>query len=229
VTKNTKLLAIVISAVFLASSLTFLIMVNSPNTESPTAPKSNVVRVACVGDSLTAISGYPLDLQKMLGDNYTVGNFGVVGSTVTLHSWKPYMNQDEFYRAKNFRPDIVVIILGTNDDLMNLHQYNASLEDDYARLITEFQQIESNPDIFIAKPPPIFSNNSDLSLTYLTNTIIPKTEDLANKMHLPIIDLYSPFSDHADYFEDGIHPNSQGATLIATEVYEMLDYTYDID
>ena len=40
------------------------------------------IRVACVGDSITEGSGYPFQLNLMLGSNYIVGNFGVSGSTV---------------------------------------------------------------------------------------------------------------------------------------------------
>ena len=31
----------------------------------------------------------------------------------------------------------------------------------------------------------------------------------------------------SDYFIDGVHPNSQGATLIATEVYDSINSTYN--
>ena len=128
------------------------------------------------------------------------------------------MDQTEFQSAQDFEPNIVIIMLGTNDDLMALHQYNESFEDDYAKLITSFQQLDSKPQVCIADSPPIFSNSTDLNATYLTDTIIPHTEDLANKMNLPIIDVYSAFGDRVDYFEDGMHPNSQGAGFIATEV-----------
>jgi lysophospholipase L1-like esterase len=133
------------------------------------------------------------------------------------------MDQPEFQSAKSFEPNIVIIMLGTNDDLMSLHQYNESFEHNYTQLITSFQQLQSKPQIWIALSPPIFSNSSDLSPTYLVNTIIPKTQDLANKMNLPTIDVYSAFGNRSDYFKDGVHPNSQGAALIATEVYNAIN------
>ena len=52
--------------------------------------------------------------------------------------------------------------------------------------------------------------------------VIPKIEDLSTKMNLPLIDVYNAFGDHSDYFVDGIHPNSKGATLVANEVYEAI-------
>ncbi len=216
-------MAIAIALVVLASPLAVLKIVDSQNTHSQTSSIGNSIRVACVGDSITEGCGYPSDLQLLLGDNYTVGNFGASGSTVLLNSWKPYMDQPEFQSAKAFEPNIVIIMLGTNDDLMSLHQYNESFEHDYTQLITSFQQLQSKPQIWIALSPPIFSNSSDLSPTYLVNTIIPKTQDLANKMNLPTIDVYSAFGNRSDYFKDGVHPNSQGAALIATEVYNAIN------
>ena len=38
---------------------------------------ANAIRVACVGDSNTHDTQYTADLASMLGNNYTVGNFGV--------------------------------------------------------------------------------------------------------------------------------------------------------
>lgn len=220
-------MAIVIALVVLASPFAVLRIVASQNTAPKTSSSGNPIRVAAVGDSIIGACEYLDDLQSLLGDNYKVGNFGVSGSTVLLNSWEPYMDQPEFQSAKAFEPNIVVIMLGTNDDLKSLHQYNESFEHDYIELITSFQQLQSKPQIWIALPPPIFSNSTDLSPTYLVNTIIPKIHDLANKMNLPTIDVYSAFGNHAGYFKDGVHPNSQGAAIIATEVYNAINSYYN--
>jgi len=217
--KAKRLMIIAIAAFFLVSPLA-LKMSDWQNPQvSVVNADSSPIKVACVGDSITQDTKYPAYLQMMLGDKYSVGNFGSRESTALLLSWKPYMNQSEFQSAKDFKPNIVVIMLGTNDGLWMLQSFNESFEQDYATLIDSFQQLDSNPQILIAKPPPIFTNSSDLSSTYHSNTIIPKTEDLANKLNLPIINVYETFGDHADYFDDGVHPNSQGAELIASKVY----------
>ncbi len=226
--KKSKFAALAIAIVILISPPAVFKAISFQSMKTQAVFPVQPVRVACVGDSITEISGYPSDLQLLLGDNYTVGNFGVTGSTVSLSSWKPYMDQDEFQSAEDFEPNIVIVMLGTNDDLMGLHQYNESFEIDYAKLITSFQQLDTKPDIWIAKSPPIFSNSTDLSPAYLTNTIIPDTQDLAIKMNLPIIDVYSALQNHPDDFkDDGVHPNSQGAEIIANEVYSTMDSTYD--
>jgi lysophospholipase L1-like esterase len=215
--KKTQLIAVVI-AIVISATLMVRLQPLSPQGKNPDSP----IRVACVGDSITEITGYPSDLQTLLGANYSVGNFGASGSTVLLDSWEPYMNQSAFQKAIDFQPNIVIIMLGTNDDLEMLRPSNESFEGDYAKLIATFQQLESKPRIWIATPPPIFSNSSDLSSSYFNGVIIPKIVDLANKMNLPLIDIYSAFGNHPDYFVDGVHPNSKGAALIANEVYEAI-------
>jgi len=226
--KKTKLMALAIAIIILFSPLAVFRIVILQNSKEPAVSTDGPIRVACVGDSITEITGYPSDLQSMLGDNYTVGNFGATGSTVLLDSWKPYMNQTQFENAEAFEPNIVVIMLGTNDDLKELESYNESFEVDYATLISSFQQLPSNPQILIANSPPIFSNSSDLNPSYLADTIIPKTDDLANKMSLPIIDVYDSFGNHTDYFQDGVHPNSEGAALIATDVCCTIDPSWNL-
>ena len=177
-----------------------------------------LIRVACVGDSITQASGYPAKLQLLLGTNYFVGNFGVSGSTVSLNSTKPYMNQTAFQKAEKFKPEVVVIMLGTNDARTDLSQYNKTFEAAYSQLVSSFQNLESNPQIFVVDSPPIFTDNPDYNNTYLVNNVLPQIDNLANDLNLPTIDVYNAFANHSDYFMDGIHPNSEGTALIASEV-----------
>ena len=60
--------------------------------------QTNPIKVACIGDSVTYGSGiedrdnnsYPAQLQKMLGDEYVVGNFGKPGATLLVKGHRPY-------------------------------------------------------------------------------------------------------------------------------------------
>jgi lysophospholipase L1-like esterase len=183
---------------------------------------SQQIRVACIGDSITEETGYPYYLRMMLGADYWVGNFGVSGSTVSLSSNKPYMDQTQFQRAKEFQPDIVVIMLGTNDANPDLQQYNESFEDDYSKLVASFQELDGEQQIWVVKSPPIFNNTMSLNTTYFSENIIPHIDNLANQLKLPEIDVYDALSDQSGYFPDGIHPNSDGAALIASEVYNKI-------
>jgi lysophospholipase L1-like esterase len=188
------------------------------------APKeAGPVRVACVGDSITSYTDYPADLQALLGPSYEVGSFGIGGATILLNTDRPYLNQAEFQQAKQFRPDVVVILLGTNDARTNIYQSSENLESDYKTLIGAFQNFGSKPEVWLAIPPPIFNNTLSLSTSNFVEGVIPRIETVANELHLPRIDVYGALMDHPEYFPDGVHPDGEGAQLIAKTVYTALN------
>lgn len=185
--------------------------------------ESNPVRVACVGDSITEGTGYTVELWQLLGSNYVVGDFGVSGATVSLNSDNSYMNSTAFQVAKQFQPDIVIIMLGTNDAQLNLNQTNQEFISDYIALVTEIKSFASKPDVWIVKPPPVFPNDADLDPEYFRQNIIPSINQVANQMNLRLIDVYTPLISHQEYFlEDGVHPNLEGAQAIANIIFTAL-------
>jgi acyl-CoA thioesterase-1 len=181
----------------------------------------NIVRVACVGDSLTEGSEYPLNLWMLLGNNYTVGTFGQGGTTVSLNATS-YMDEEVFQVAKQSQPNIVIIMLGTNDALPRFHIYNNYFVDDYLTLIREFQTLQTKPQVWLVLPPPIWNNGTGLNTEFYDQHVIPNIREVANKTGLPTINLYSALTNRPDCFPDGVHPNSEGSQLIAQEVYKAL-------
>lgn len=206
---NKKLLGLAIAVMVLV--LFVSLFIQTAQTKSP-------IRIACVGDSITRGSGYTGKLQSLLGENYSVGNFGVDGSTVELNSERPYMNQPQFQQAKEFQPNIVVIMLGTNDANVNLEANGDTFEDDYSKLVASFQGLETSPQIWVVKAPPIQNTSIDLSPPILNEKVIPHIDNVAYNLNLPTIDVYSALSNHSEYFADGVHPNGDGATQIAATV-----------
>jgi lysophospholipase L1-like esterase len=184
--------------------------------------RDSLIHVACVGDSITEGSGYPENLQIMLGDNYKVGNFGVSGSTVLQNSDIPYMNQAAFWRAIAFQPSIVVVMLGTNDAKESSYGSVENFQSDYKELIKEYETLESKPKICLVKPPPIFENDLNLSNANLEQNIIPSIECIANELDLLTIDINTALTDYPEYFMDGVHPSSDGAMLIASKINQAI-------
>ncbi|MDH7564824.1 MAG: GDSL-type esterase/lipase family protein [Candidatus Bathyarchaeota archaeon] len=189
---------------------------------SISAKPTNLIHVACVGDSITEGSGYPAHLQAMLGDSYRVGNFGVSGSTVLLNSDTPYMMQPAFQKAKAFQPSIVVIMLGTNDAHEITYQSIENFQASYKKLIAAYQELESKPQIWLVTPPPIFENELSLSEVNLEQGVIPQIEQVAAELDLPLIDVNTVLMDYPEYFGDGVHPSSEGAMLIASEINQAI-------
>ncbi len=179
------------------------------------------IHVACVGDSITQDTTYPKDLQMMLGFSYTVGNFGVGGSTVSLDFRKPYIKQTEFQDAIKFSPNIVVIMLGTNDAYLT-PQERANFTSDYKILVASFESLSTKPRIFVVIPPPVFNNTMGLNATILENEVIPLIKQAAKTLGVPTIDAHTPLVDHPEDFRDGIHPNDEGAKVIATQIFNAI-------
>jgi lysophospholipase L1-like esterase len=84
---------------------------------------ADAIKVACVGDSITRgafvwrrkTRSYPAQLQAMLGEQYCVRNFGVNGHAVQQSADRPYWSSEAFALSGAFDPDIVLVMLGTND------------------------------------------------------------------------------------------------------------------
>ena len=183
------------------------------------------VKVACGGDSITEFSGYPFKLQLMLGLNYKVENFGVSGSTASVDSNISYVNQTAFQKALAFQPDFVILMLGTND-ANRATCHDPDITDDYMRIVLAFQKLHSRPEIVAVNSPPIYSTYSGYNNTYLVNNIIPAINSVADDLDLPTVDVYSTMN-HSDYFADGIHPNENGATVLANTLYGAVQQYYD--
>jgi lysophospholipase L1-like esterase len=180
------------------------------------------VRVACVGDSITERSTYTEHLREKLGTSYEVQNFGVSGSTVSNDSKIPYMNQTQYQKALDYDPDIVIIMLGTNDANPSIAYSEDNFSSDYTNLVNSFQQLNGDQQILIVKSPPIFTNGSAYNNTLLTEDVLPQIDNVANQMGLPTVDMYNTFGNHSEYFADGVHPTDQGADIIASTVYNAI-------
>jgi lysophospholipase L1-like esterase len=148
-----------------------------------------------------------------------VGNFGAGGTTIALDAPTPYMNQSTFEEAEEFLPNIVVVMLGTNDASPEIQPYNGFFVQDYLELIRHFQVLQSKPQVWVVKPPQIFHNGTGLSTEFLDANVVPKIEQVAAQANLPLIDVYSASLNHDGYFFDGVHPNGDGCKLIAQLVY----------
>ena len=113
-----------------------------------------------------------------------------------------------------YRPDIIIIMLGTNDT-KSQNWNEESYAADYQALIDTFKTIPSKPKIFVCLPVPVFKTKWGINDSTITAGEIPIIENLAKKNNLQIIDLYHKMSGQGENFFDGIHPNEKGAKIMA--------------
>ena len=207
------------------------------------SPKQDAVRVACIGNSITdghgidlaPVNGYPAQLQKLLGDGYWVKNFGVSARTMLNKGDYPYMNEMAWRDALAFKPDVVIIKLGTNDSKPENWQYGAEFRQDLEQIITTLRpdlaetakkgkkskkakqgSTEGTPKIYLCTPIPAFKPTWNINDSVIANAIIPIQQEVAKKYGLQIIDLHTLYAgDGNKMLSDGIHPDARGARRMA--------------
>lgn len=213
-----KIVTILFAVTIAVASLIVIIHVNSQQKIT-----AQIIRVACVGDSITEWSNYPQTLQELLGDGYLVSNFGVAGSAVTKQSDLPYTDQSAFEDAKDFQPNVVIIMLGTNDAKEHNYRYIYNFLKDYRDIVSTYDALPDDQRIYLVTPPPIYENNLGLDNSKLEAGIIPHIEQVADDMNLPTVDVNSALTDHSEYFNDGVHPNDEGGQVIAYTISNVIN------
>jgi lysophospholipase L1-like esterase len=217
--KTKRLFIVAIEVLLIALSLT---IVFSNNSATYSINSNRFSRVACLGDSITNMTGYPEELQTLLGNRSVVGNFGVSGATVNLNSNKPYYYDFTYRDARNFLPTTAIIMLGTNDartdNYLKINNFTAN----YERMVNRTQRWNTTQQIFLVIPPPIFNNTLDLNSTSYAEGVIPRIKQVAIDLGLPIIDVYTPLVNHPEDFYDGVHPNSEGVRIIVDTIYQAI-------
>lgn len=191
--------------------------------------KEGAVRVACVGDSITYgcmvanrnKNNYPHVLNKLLGDSYCVANFGYTDRTAIKTADKPYVAEKLYRQSLDFRPDIVIILLGSNDS-KEINWDREKYIKDYGEIIDSYLRLDSAPKVYMLTPPPVFEKGKkvmwELQKDIIDGEIYPTAIQIAQAKQIPYIDLHEIFKDKKHLFADGVHPNAKGCKLLAQEV-----------
>jgi len=203
---------------------------NEVNTPEETPPNTTPIRVACVGDSITegtrlsnpTNDSYPSQLNKMLGEGWDVRNYGKKSATLMKAGSFPYWNTAPFTPSHDFNPDIVIIMLGTNDAKPGNWANNVPFVSDYTALIDTYKALDSQPTIYVCYPPPVYAVVAGITDARVKNEVILKIAEVASLNGVEVIDIYSILSNKKELFPDNIHPNTEGARQLAKAVYEKI-------
>ena len=185
--------------------------------------------------------GYPAMLQKKLGTDYWVKNFGVSSRTMLNKGDFPYMNEMAWRDALAFKPDVVIIKLGTNDSKPENWQYGAEFRQDLEQMITTLRPdlaqpvkkakkskksqavAEAKPRILLCTPIPAFKPTWNINDSVIVNEIIPIQQEVAKIYGLQVVDLHTLYANDGNKMvDDGIHPDGKGAERLATIIAEAL-------
>jgi lysophospholipase L1-like esterase len=189
----------------------------------------NKIKVACVGNSITEGYGlgdstYPKYLQRMMGDRYEVRNYGLGGRTLLKKGDHPYWNEPAFKEVQQWQPDLVVIMLGTNDSKPWNWKYKEEFEPDYDAFVQTFKQLPSHPQLYVCYPVPVFKDNYGIRDSVVRFEEPPFIRYVADKEQVHLIDLYKAMQSYGKYFPDGVHPDKIGAGYMAKAVYKKIKH-----
>eukprot|EP00039_Didymoeca_costata_P002909 m.63713 g.63713 ORF g.63713 m.63713 type:complete len:271 (+) comp11597_c0_seq2:87-899(+) len=209
-------------------------------------PKDARIRVAAIGDSITRghpLKGdnlqfnYPCTLERLLGPSkYVVFNFGAGGNTLShpsppeLNASKSFWNSSQFALAKQSSPDVVLIMLGTNDAVATIwdkvgDEYTSA----YADLLNVFKSMTPVPSIYAMTSPPLYNGHfAGINQTVVNHVLPGKVAEVvtANKLPpaVPVFDGMGGVNlTHHEWFfgngSYGCHPNMAGYSALAHIVY----------
>lgn len=223
----------------LLAALSLTSIVGAANGPIDPTRIDHAVRLACVGDSITFGAGvkprstmaYPAQLGRMLGKKWEVGNFGVSGATLLRNRDHPYHKTKAYARAIAWKPDVVVIKLGTNDSNYpgnpggggsNNWRLKAEFGPDAKQLVADFRVANPKVRVFIGLSVPAFPGRWNIDGATVKDEIGPILKAVATENKCDVIDLYTALAPHKKFFPDTVHPNAEGATVIAQTVYHAL-------
>lgn len=197
---------------------------NGSHGPTPPTPSSSAIReerkprIVAFGDSLTAGLGvsveesYPGQLQRIIRDagyDYEVVNAGVSGETTAGG-----LRRVEWVLKS--RPDIVILELGANDGLRG-QPIEESLKNLRA-IITRLQDQEVTVVLAGMKMPLNYGEA-------YTRQFEGMYQQLADDFQIPLIPFFleGVAAQRGLNQGDGIHPNAEGYTLVAENVWQVLE------
>lgn len=194
-------------------------------------------RIVCLGDSITFGAGvpqtrktaaWPAVWEKNLGKDFQVLNYGVSGATLQQEGDFPYSKVGYLKRLEKARPELIVLMLGTNDS----KPYNWSEERfarEYGELVRELKDMPWPHRLVLMTPPKAFPEEKtgvigfDIENEPICDKIRPLILSLGEKVGVQVIDLYALTEEHPEYFVDGVHPNELGNRVIAEHLVKKFE------
>ena len=205
-----------------------MFLLTSCGYKEPMQGQQATLQVACLGDSITygykladpTHTSYPVRLAQQSKGLWHVLNLGVNGATVVNKGDIPITTQKSYHQLMKSTPDVVTIMLGTNDIKDNNYKYISNFVRDYITMIEKIQQLPSSPRVIVCSVPPIlidYPNGLNAKRQKSINLLVKKAADIAGA---DFFDINAQLINASSLFIDGIHPNNNGAQKIASLIFK---------
>lgn len=214
---------------------------------APEAAQQRIWTIACLGDSITAVSNSLPDASRMAWthqlserlnvdvqwEQHRVLNFGVGGATLLREGDRPIHKTQAYEQAMRSGFDHLMVMLGTNDTVEvgrgNWSKASA-WEADLAALIADARAQRPHATIWLMGPPPMYADQNGLSETRVEGLTArtPRIGELQERTRA-----FAAETDGVEYLDlnavlrrgqttDGVHPNCFGNFAIADLLHRTL-------
>lgn len=198
--------------------------------------QAHSTRLACIGNSITQYTAqantnpkdaYPVKVGEMLGPDWYAVNKGRSGAYMQKSSPSPYWGTGLLKQVLDFKPNVVTIMLGTNDARQPYWHTDKYIAD-YQAMIDTLNTLSPRPEIRLLSPIPSWKRNGVWPYNGISNDIIkdqaiPALQQVARTNGLDIIDIYTPMLPLERLVPDGVHPNAEGQDSLAHWIYRALN------
>ena len=138
----------------------------------------------------------------------------------------PYVSKRAYRESLAWNPDIVLLMLGTNDT--KSRNWDPEIfRRDYRRIVESYRALPSAPRVILIAPIRVFPVGGIPILGVLPenmeNGVRPAIRALAAEMELELVDLQDLFTDRR-YCRDGVHPQRAGAQMLADAIWSGIDW-----
>ena len=172
------------------------------------------VTIACLGDSLVALSNWPQILDSLLESTFIHADYNVIASGIRGELASGGFNRFDSSISK-YKPQIVIVGYGTNDIGSGTDRFSYYL----SGIVKKAKQI--NATVFLE------------SLGYINTSREPSKSDwpgyqkviyqIGASYGVPVVDIYSPLSSNPGlYIADWVHYTPEGSAVVAHTIYNYL-------
>ena len=172
------------------------------------------VTVACLGDSLIALSNWPQIINSLLESTYIHSDYSVIASGIRGEMASGGFSRFDSTIAK-YRPQIIIIGYGTNDIGSGTDRFSYYL----SQIVQKAKNI--NATVFLE------------SLGYIDTNKVPEKSDWKDYQRIiyqvgatygvPVIDIYTPLSQNPGaYLADWVHYTPEGSSVVAHTIFHYL-------
>lgn len=151
-----------------------------------------------------------------------------------------YWNRSGYSNAIASNPDVVIILLGTNDAkdtssggppnwMNNGVTGEEQFTGDFAEMVEVFRNLPSTPVVYSGVPPPLYAQGVFGMNQTVINEIFPVLiRDINNRNNLPFepVDWFEALGGaelrNPEMLADLCHPNNVGYTAMTNAIYDVL-------